>query len=55
MKPGEKVTFELTRFAAALGMLPPGQYQARVRFWQDPFQPATTGLLSPCAELTVPE
>jgi hypothetical protein len=53
LKPGEKVTFELTRFAAALGKLPAGTYQARVRFWQDPFQSAKTAVFSPYAEFVV--
>ena len=55
LKAGEKVTFELTRFAAALGRLPPGAYRARVRLWQDPLQPATSAFFSPYAEFTVRE
>jgi hypothetical protein len=55
LKAGEKVTFELTRFVAVLGRLPPGAYQARVRFWQDPFQAATSAFFSPYAEFTVRE
>jgi hypothetical protein len=55
LKAGETVTFELTRFAAALGKLSPGKYRARVRFWQDPLQPATSAFLSPYAEFTVRE
>jgi len=31
LKPGEKVTFELTRFAIALEVLPPGKYKVRVK------------------------
>jgi hypothetical protein len=55
LKAGEQVTFELTRFAAALGRPPPGAYRARVRFWQDPLQPATSAFFSPSAEFTVRE
>jgi hypothetical protein len=55
LKPGERVTFELTQFAAALGGLNPGAYQARVRFWQDPYQPWETAFFSPYAEFTVGE
>jgi len=53
LKMGEKVTFELTRFAPALGSLPPGKYQARIRFWQDPSQSAKSAIFSPDAEFTV--
>jgi hypothetical protein len=55
LKPGEKVTFELTRFASGLGWLPPGKYQARVRFRQDPLAPLERDLFSPYAEFTVRE
>jgi hypothetical protein len=55
LKAGEKVTFELTRFAAALGRLPAGEYQARIRFWQDPGQPAKSAFFSPYAEFKVRE
>jgi hypothetical protein len=55
LKASEKVTFELSRFAAALEKLPPGKYKARVRFWQDPCQPATSAYFSPYAEFTVRE
>jgi hypothetical protein len=55
LKPGDKATFELTRFAAALDRLPPGKYQARVRFWQRPDQPFTSAFFSPYAEFTVRE
>jgi hypothetical protein len=34
LKPGEKVTHKLTRFAAALDRLPAGEYTAVVRFWR---------------------
>ncbi len=53
LKPGQKVTFQFTRFAAALERLPPGTYQARIRFWQDPLQEATTAFHSPYAEFMV--
>ena len=55
VKPGEKVTFELTRFAIALEKLPPGKYEVRVRLWQDPRQSSKTGLLSPSAEFVIQE
>ncbi len=55
LQPGEKVAFELTRFAAGLAALPPGEYQARIRFWQNPHQPATSAFFSPYAEFTVPK
>src|SRR5262245_52473832 len=55
LKPGEKVTFELTRFALALEKLPPGRYKVRVRFWQDPRQSSKTSLFSPSAEFVVQE
>jgi hypothetical protein len=55
VKPGEKVTFELTRFAIALEKLLPGKYEVRVRFWQDPRQSSKTGLFSPSAEFVVQE
>jgi hypothetical protein len=53
LKAGEEVTFELTRFASGLGWLPPGKYQARVRFRQDPLASLESDLFSPCAEFTV--
>jgi hypothetical protein len=53
LKPGEKVSFELTRFPSMFGMLPVGFYQARVRFWQVPYEPGQTFLYSSYAEFTV--
>lgn len=53
LKPGETVTFELTRFAVVLERLLPGKYQARIRFWQDPFQPGKSAFFSPYADFTV--
>jgi hypothetical protein len=55
LEAGKKVAFKLRRFALALGKLPPGEYQARIRFWQDPLQPAQTAYFSPYAEFTVQE
>jgi hypothetical protein len=34
LKPGEKITHDLTRFAPALDRLPAGEYTAFVRFWR---------------------
>jgi hypothetical protein len=53
LKPGEKATFELTRFAVGIQFLPPGEYQARIRFRQDPLQPANRDFFSPHAGFTV--
>ena len=53
LKPGEHVTFELSRFALALEQLSPGKYKARVRFWKDPSKPSKSSLFSPYAEFTV--
>jgi hypothetical protein len=47
LKPGEKVTHELTKFATVLDRLPPGEYTAAVRFWQNPFESYKTRFLSP--------
>src|SRR5262245_8199677 len=55
LKPGEEVSYELTSFASGLAWLVPGEYQARVRFWQDPSAPLEKDLFSPCAEFTVRE
>lgn len=52
---GEKVTFDLTRFATAIEKLPTGRYQARIRFWQDPLQSAKSAFFSPYAEFSVKE
>jgi hypothetical protein len=50
LKPAKSVTLQLSRFALALEKLPPGEYSARVRFWQDPRRSSKTGILSPPAE-----
>jgi hypothetical protein len=34
LQPGQKVTYDLVRFASALVQLPPGEYKAAVRFWR---------------------
>jgi hypothetical protein len=52
LKPGEKVTYELTRFATALDMLPAGQYKARVRVWR-PGEGFEKSIYSPEAEFRV--
>jgi hypothetical protein len=49
---GEKVTYELTRFATAFEKLPPGEYKARVRFWR-PSQGREKSYLSPEAPFKV--
>jgi hypothetical protein len=53
LQPGKSVTLELSRFALALEKLPPGEYSARVRFWQDPRRSSKAGILSPAAEFVV--
>jgi hypothetical protein len=53
LPPGESVTFVLSRFALALTRLPPGRYQASVRFWQDPYQSHKTSYNSPEVTFTV--
>lgn len=55
LKPGEQVTFDLTRFPSMFGWLPPGKYQGRVCFRQDPFAPWENAFYSPDAEFTVGE
>ena len=55
LKPGEEVTFDLSRFRIALESLPPGTYTARVRFWQDPHKSSRSILLSPPIEFVVRE
>jgi hypothetical protein len=51
LKPGQKVTFPLERFATAYQRLPPGKYKARVKFWP-PFEHSKKQH-SPEAEFTV--
>jgi hypothetical protein len=53
LAPGESVTFVLSRFAQALERLPPGRYEASVRFWQDPYQGHETSYNSPEVSFTV--
>jgi hypothetical protein len=53
LPPGDSVTFVLNRFAQALAQLPPGRYQACVRFWQDPYQGHETSYSSPPVSFTV--
>jgi hypothetical protein len=36
LKPGESATFEFTRYAVGTPYLPPGEYQASLRYWQGP-------------------
>jgi hypothetical protein len=55
LKPGEVVTFELSRFATSLESLLPGKYQARVRFWQDSLKSFRTSFFGPAAEFVVHE
>jgi hypothetical protein len=53
LKPGEDVTFEFTRFAAALQSLPPGEYRARIRVVPHPYHSAASALYSPYAQFKV--
>jgi hypothetical protein len=53
LKPSEKLELAFTRFAVGLQFLPPGEYQARIRFRQYPLQPLSSDLFSPCAGFTV--
>jgi hypothetical protein len=53
LPPGDSVTFVLSAFATALEELPPGSYQASVRFWQDPYQGRETSYKSPEATFSV--
>lgn len=52
LKPGQTATFEFTRYAVAVGGLPPGKYEARIRFWR-PGEPSANAILSPSAAFTV--
>ena len=51
--PGGSVTFVLSNFPQPLEELPPGSYQASVRFWQDPYQSRETSYNSPEVTFTV--
>jgi hypothetical protein len=53
LKPGKKITFEFSRYAVAVHYLPPGKYQAQIRFWQDPYKSHTTAIMSPSATFVV--
>jgi hypothetical protein len=52
LKPGEKMTHKLTRFAAALDRLPAGEYTAVVRFWR-PDEPYKKAYASSEAKLKI--
>jgi hypothetical protein len=53
LKPGESATFEFTRYALGTHYLPPGEYQARLRYWQNPYHSSTTAVLSPSVSVKV--
>lgn len=53
LKPGQKVAFQFSEYDVAVDRLPPGKYQAQIRFWQHPDQPHTTARLSPAATFSV--
>jgi hypothetical protein len=53
LKPGKKVTFEFSRYAVAVHALPPGKYQAQIRFWQDPYKAHNSATMSPAATFVV--
>ena len=53
LEPGKKASFEFSRYALAADRLPPGKYQAQIRFWQDPFKSHTTAVMSPALTITV--
>lgn len=52
LHPDQKVTFDLRSFPILFEKLPPGNYTARVRFWQNPYDLATRSYSSE-AEFTV--
>jgi hypothetical protein len=52
LQPGQKVTYELTKFASGLHLLPPGDYKAAVRFWR-PGAGFEKSYLSPEATFTI--
>ncbi len=51
--PGKTVVLRFTWFAVAVHSLPPGDYEARIRFWQDPSKSHETAVFSPAASFTV--
>jgi hypothetical protein len=53
LPPQESITFVLKDFPVDLKELPPGSYQASVRFWQDPYQSSRTSYRSREATFTV--
>ena len=53
LKPGMKTTFEFSSCAVAVERLPPGKYQAQIRFWQEPYKSHTTAVMSPATTFTV--
>ena len=53
VKPGEKVEFELTKFALRVNELPPGRYKASIGFRVDSAKDKSTHYDSPFAEFTV--
>jgi hypothetical protein len=55
LAPGDSVTFVLERFPAPLKDLPPGTYQASVRFWQDPLRSDRTAYNSSGVTFSVQE
>jgi hypothetical protein len=53
LRPGEAVTFEFDWYAEGIHCLPPGEYQASIRFWQGFHKPYTSAVLSPAVTLKV--
>jgi hypothetical protein len=53
LKAGRKTTFEFSRYAVVTQELTPGKYEAKIRFWQDPWQSDTTAIMSPVATFAV--
>jgi len=53
LKPGDKVEFEMTKFALQLRKLPAGQYEARIVYSNWPTEGKSTIYESPFAEFTV--
>jgi len=53
LKPGDKVEFEMTKFALQLRELPPGQYEARIIYSNWPKEGKSTMYESSSAEFTV--
>jgi hypothetical protein len=53
LKPGDKIEFEMTKFALRLRELPPGRYEARIIYSNWPKEGKLTLYESPSAEFTV--